>query len=152
LGEPGWLWQRLPHPAVLMGRAIDRLDRQFNTGRNRKAKGIAALAVLVIVAATVGLLLGLLGPLVEVLVLAILIAHRSLVGHVAAVAAGLRLSLNHGRRSVAMIVSRDTEAMQGDAVARAAIESAAENLSDGVIAPAFWFLVAGLPGLLIYKV
>jgi adenosylcobinamide-phosphate synthase len=87
-----------------------------------------------------------------VLVAAVLLAQRSLVDHVRAVADALRLSLGEGKRAVAMIVGRDTTDMQKDDVARAAIESAAENLSDGVIAPAFWFLVAGLPGLLLYKI
>ena len=72
--------------------------------------------------------------------------------HVQAVGDALRLSLNDGRRTVAMIVGRDTAALDETGVARSAIESAAENLSDGVIAPAFWFLIGGLPGLLLYKI
>ena len=83
---------------------------------------------------------------------AILLAQKSLVQHVEAVGDALRLSLSQGRRAVAMIVGRDTAALDEPAVARAAIESAAENLSDGVIAPAFWFLIGGLPGILIYKI
>jgi adenosylcobinamide-phosphate synthase len=74
-----------------------------------------------------------------------------LADHVSAVARALRLSVPEGRRAVAMIVGRDTAAMDGPAVARSAIESGAENFSDGVVAPAFWFAVAGLPGLLAYK-
>ncbi|MCL4133142.1 UNVERIFIED_CONTAM: hypothetical protein GTU68_004971 [Idotea baltica] len=81
-----------------------------------------------------------------------LIAQRSLVQHVQAVGDALRLSLGDGRRAVAMIVGRDVREMDEAAVARGAIESAAENLSDGVIAPLFWFALAGLPGLLVYKV
>ncbi|MDO9524313.1 MAG: CobD/CbiB family cobalamin biosynthesis protein, partial [Gemmobacter sp.] len=73
------------------------------------------------------------------------------VDHVRAVATALRSSLADGKRAVAQIVGRDTASLDQPAVARAAIESAAENLSDGVIAPAFWFLIAGLPGILIYK-
>ena len=152
LGEPGWLWSRLPHPAVVMGRAVSALERSLNRGRHRKAKGILALLVLMIASGVVGWLLSLAGPAVEILVVAILLAQRSLVDHVAAVAAGLRQGLPEGRAAVAMIVSRDTADMDAPRIARSAIESAAENLSDGVIAPAFWFLVAGLPGLLIYKV
>jgi adenosylcobinamide-phosphate synthase len=71
---------------------------------------------------------------------------------VQAVAHALRLSLRDGQMVVAMIVGRDTAVLDRSGVARSAIESAAENLSDGVIAPAFWFLVAGLPGLLLYKI
>ena len=100
----------------------------------------------------IGAVLSLFGPIVITLAAAILLAQRSLVQHVSAVADGLRMSLDQGRRNVAMIVSRDTRDMDTSATARAAIESAAENLSDGVIAPAFWFLIGGLPGLVIYKV
>ena len=85
------------------------------------------------------------------IVVAVLLAQRSLVDHVDAVANALHLSLAEGRAAVAKIVGRDTAAMDEPDVARAAIESAAENLSDGVIAPAFWFLLLGLPGLLAYK-
>ncbi len=81
-----------------------------------------------------------------------LLAQRSLVDHVNAVSRALRISLGDGRRAVAMIVSRDTAQMDASAVSRSAIESAAENLSDGVIAPAFWLLIGGLPGLLAYKI
>jgi adenosylcobinamide-phosphate synthase len=112
---------------------------------------VLTLACLIVVGATLGGLLSLGGPLIEILCAAILLAQRSLVQHVTAVADGLRLSLPQGQRSVAMIVSRDTSNMPQRGVARSAIESASENLSDGIIAPAFWFLVAGLPGLLIYK-
>jgi len=102
-------------------------------------------------ALALGFLLSQFGALVEILIAAILLAQRSLVEHVSAVADALRLSVHDGRMSVARIVSRNTEQMSEAQVARAAIESGAENLSDGVIAPAFWFLIAGLPGLLLYK-
>lgn len=151
LGEPDWLWRRFPHPAVLMGRMIGWLDHHLNTGTARRAKGVGVATLLVLSGWALGCLFSVLGPIAEIIIAAILIAQRSLVQHVTAVADGLRLSLSAGRAAVAQIVSRDTADMQSDAVARAAMESAAENLSDGVIAPAFWFLVAGLPGLLIYK-
>lgn len=151
-GEPKWLWSRLPHPAVLMGICVETLTKWLNGGGTKMAKGSLTAVLLVIGAGLLGWVLSAFGPLVEVLVVAILLAQRSLVDHVAQVADGLRMSLAQGRRDVAMIVSRDTADMDAPAVARSAIESAAENLSDGVIAPAFWFLVAGLPGLLIYKV
>ncbi|MGC1495814.1 MAG: adenosylcobinamide-phosphate synthase CbiB [Sulfitobacter sp.] len=152
IGEPEWLWKRLPHPAVLMGRAIGWLDQRLNNGTSRKAKGILTLVVVMIGAGALGHLLSFFGPVIEVLLAAILLAQRSLVSHVRAVSDGLRLSLPSGRKAVAMIVSRDTAQMDTSQAARSAIESAAENLSDGVIAPAFWFLVAGLPGILIYKI
>ncbi|MBM1633401.1 cobalamin biosynthesis protein [Sulfitobacter mediterraneus] len=151
LGEPKWLWQRVPHPAVLMGRVVGWLDERLNTGNGRKAKGLLALLLLILLGYLIGQILAAFGPVAEIATAAVLLAQRSLVQHVQKVADGLRMSVQQGRRNVAMIVSRDTTAMDGSAVARSAIESAAENLSDGVIAPAFWFLIGGLPGLLIYK-
>ncbi len=151
-GEPDWLWKRLPHPAVMMGRVIGMCDKRFNTGTARKAKGVLVLVALMTTAGLLGYLLSLFGPVIEILITAIILAQRSLVTHVRAVAEGLRMSLPQGRRAVAMIVSRDTADMPGANIARSAIESAAENLSDGIIAPAFWFLIGGLPGLLIYKI
>ena len=152
LGEPKMLWSRLPHPAVLMGRAVAFADARLNHGPARRLKGVLAVALLVLGAALLGAVLQALGPVAEVIVGAILLAQKSLVQHVTAVAQGLRCGVAPGRAAVAMIVSRDTREMDRDGVARAAIESAAENLSDGVIAPLFWFLLAGLPGLLVYKI
>lgn len=151
LGEPNWLWSRLPHPAVLMGKSVSWLERRLNTGASKRAKGVLAIALLVCLGLCLGWGLSRFGPLVELLVAAILLAQRSLVEHLRAVATGLSQSLTQGRQAVAMIVSRDTDSMTGPQVARSAIESGSENMSDGVIAPAFWFLVAGLPGLLAYK-
>ncbi|WP_085864268.1 adenosylcobinamide-phosphate synthase CbiB [Pseudooctadecabacter jejudonensis] len=151
LGEPKWLWDRLPHPAVLMGRAIGWADGRLN---NRTyVTGVAVVAVLVWAMICLGAaLMAVPGVWVEVIVGAVMLAQRSLVDHVRAVADALRISLGDGRGAVAMIVGRDVSGMDSPAVARAAIESAAENFSDGVIAPLFWFVVAGLPGLLVYKV
>lgn len=151
LGEPDWVWSRVPHPAVLMGRLIGWMDKRFNHGTARRLKGSACLIALVGTGLCIGLALSAAGFVVEVICAAILLAQRSLADHVAAVATGLRHSLAEGRAQVAMIVSRDTSQMTESAVARAAVESAAENLSDGVIAPAFWFLVGGLPALVAYK-
>jgi len=151
IGEPEAIWSRLPHPAVLMGRAIGWVDRQMNNGEGRLVTGAIALAGLVALAWAIGWAIARLGWPVEVLAAAILLAQRSLVEHVREVADALSLSLDDGRGAVAKIVGRDTEALDEAGVARAAIESAAENLSDGVIAPAFWFLLLGLPGLLAYK-
>ena len=151
-GEPKWLWSRLPHPAVLMGRAVAWCDRSLNRGPGRRAKGVCAVFLLSVGAGCLGWMVSWGGPLVECIVAAIILAQKSLVDHVRAVAAALRISLGDGRHMVGMIVGRDTSSMEVPDVARGAIESAAENLSDGVIAPAFWFLVAGLPGMLIYKI
>ncbi|MGR3614904.1 MAG: adenosylcobinamide-phosphate synthase CbiB [Paracoccaceae bacterium] len=151
IGEPKWLWSRAPHPAVLMGRVVAFLEARLNQGENRQAKGAVTAALLVLTGVVLGNILALGGPVIEAVVATFLLAQRSLVQHVGAVAQGLRLSLDAGRRAVSMIVSRNTEDMTGSQVSRSAIESASENLSDGVIAPALWFLVAGLPGLLVYK-
>ena len=150
-GEPRMLWDRLPHPAVLMGRLVAFLDRTLNTGQDRKSKGVLALSLLCFIAAVFGSLLSQFGWVIEIIVAAILLAQKSLVDHVRAVATGLRTSIEEGRFAVSMIVSRDTKDMNEAQVARSAIESAAENFSDGVIAPAFWFLVGGLPAMLVYK-
>jgi len=149
-GEPKWLWSRLPHPAVLMGRLINWADTRYNTGARRKAKGIVLLIVLVSISGAIGALIATV-PYLDIIAAAILIAHRSLIQHVKAVATGLETSLPDGRNAVAMIVGRDTQDMDASAVARGAIESAAENFSDGVVAPVFWFLIGGLPALMIYK-
>ena len=141
------LWDRLPHPAVLMGRLVAFLDRTLNTGQDRKSKGVLALSLLCFTAAVIGSLLSQFGWVIEIIVAAILLAQKSLVDHVRAVATGLRTSIEEGQFAVSMIVSRDTKDMNEAQVARSAIESAAENFSDGVIAPAFWFLVGGLPPL-----
>jgi len=152
LGEPRALWDRWPHPAVLMGRAVAALDARLNRAPAQRLRGVAALGLLMLGAGGLGVgLAALPGQLAEVIVAAVLLAQRSLADHVGAVARALRLSVADGRAVVAMIVGRDTAAMTGPDVARAAIESGAENFSDGVIAPAFWFAIAGLPGILIYK-
>lgn len=150
-GEPKWLWSRVPHPAVLIGKAIGQADDRFNHGQNRKAKGVVLCAVLVVAALIIGSAIQIFGPIAEAIAAAILLAHRSLTDHVRDVANALRVSLPSGRLAVARIVGRDTTAMDQPAAARAAIESAAENFSDGVIAPIFWFALGGLPAMLAYK-
>jgi adenosylcobinamide-phosphate synthase len=160
-GEPPWLYRRLPHPVVLIGRAIAGLERRLldpGAGESRKrAAGVLLLAVVAGGAWLFGTAVHLalrsvpMGWLVEGLLLGTLLAQRSLIEHVAAVARGLRESLPAGRRAVAMIVGRDPERLDAAGVGRAGIESLAENLSDGVMAPLFWAAVAGLPGILAYK-
>ncbi len=153
-GEPDWLWSRAPHPAIVIGRLIDRLDRALNEGTGQRAKGVVAILVLVAVATLAGLLIAAIpiaGPVLSVLLVAILLAQKSLVDHVRAVAEALPEGLDAARREIAKIVGRDPATLQEPDIARAAIESAAENLSDGVVAPAFWFAIAGLPGIVVYK-
>lgn len=152
-GEPRWLWSRIPHPAVLMGYAVNWIDSRFNCGSYRRVRGVASFGSLCAVALMLGMFLSTLpgGWVIELAAASVLLAQRSLASHVRNVASGLRISVGDGRRAVAQIVGRDTKGMDQAAVARAAVESAAENLSDGVIAPVLWFLVAGLPGLLVFK-
>ena len=150
-GEPNWLWSRISHPVVVIGKLITLGDQRLNKPPAQKTKGIVFLFVLLTISGLLGTTLNQLGPIVQTLLIAILIAQKSLVDHVGAVAAGLRRSLTEGKKAVSLIVGRDFAEMDEAQVTRAAIESAAENFSDGVIAPIFWYMVAGLPGLIIYK-
>lgn len=150
-GEPDWLWSRVTHPAVAIGRGIGWADRRFNHGSFRKAKGVILTLCLLLGGLLAGLVIAQFGWVVEAIVAAILLAQRSLADHVSDVARALRLSVAAGRVSVSRIVGRDTAQMDEPAIVRGAIESGAENLSDAVVAPVFWFLILGLPGLLAYK-
>ena len=158
IGDPRWLWGRIRHPVVLLGSVIDRAEQRFNRGgaARRLLSGTLLLVVVVAAAAATGvLLLGFIaetGWIVEALAVTILLAQRDLFDHVRAVATALkRDGLEEGRRVVARLVGRDTAVLDDHGVCRAAIESCAENFADGVVAPVFWYLVAGLPGILVYK-
>lgn len=151
LGEPRWLWSRLLHPAVIIGNIISKLSNLMNHAPQQRTKGVLLVLTLAIGGGITGLFITWLGPIADVVTVAILLAHKSLVEHVSDVAQSLRMSLFSGQRSVSMIVGRDTANMNTEQVSRAAIESMAENFSDGFVAPVFWFLVAGLPGIIIYK-
>ena len=163
VGDPDWLWRRLPHPVVWFGAAIGFADRHLNlesdTPAQRRLKGRVAIALLLALAIAAGAIihillfgLGPFGWLVEALIVAVLLAQKSLADHVRAVAVALRVGgLAEGRKAVSMIVGRDPDTLDRPAVARAALESLAENFSDGIVAPALWYAVAGLPGLFAYK-
>jgi adenosylcobinamide-phosphate synthase len=162
MGEPAWLYRRLPHPVVLIGRVVARLEGRLldpaaADGRKRRM-GVVLLVLVAGGAAALGAILhaGLAalprgGWVVEGLLASTLLAQRSLAQHVTAVADGLERGLAPGQQAVALIVGRDPERLDAGGVGRAAVESLAENLSDGVIAPLFWAAVAGLPGLIAYK-
>ncbi|MET0221622.1 MAG: adenosylcobinamide-phosphate synthase CbiB [Tardiphaga sp.] len=162
IGDPDWLWQRLPHPVVWIGHLISLLERQLNrprwAGGQRKFAGVVTVVLLVTGAVVVGGLLedGLEGSwywfLLKALIASTLIAQRSLYQHVARVRdAFTNGGLAAARSAVAMIVGRDPDRLDDAGVTRAAIESAAENFSDGVVAPVFWLALLGLPGLIAYK-
>jgi adenosylcobinamide-phosphate synthase len=161
IGDPAWLQRRLPHPVALIGAAITRLERRWlDLGQPAailRRRGLMLALAVVLASALVGLCLQWLclqipfGWLVLGLLLSSLVAQRGLYEHVAAVAAGLRKGLAQGRAAVAHIVGRDPEQLDAPAVARAAIESTAENFGDGVVAPLFWGALLGLPGMLAYK-
>jgi adenosylcobinamide-phosphate synthase len=161
-GEMGALFRALPHPVAVAGRAISWCERHLNRPKRsfavRRVRGVLTVIVLVGAAAALGWGLrelcrtSLLGAIVEAFAIAVLLAQRSLFDHVAAVSLGLlHGGLAGGRSAVSHIVGRDPQSLDGPGIARAAIESLAENFSDGVVAPAFWYVVLGLPGLFAYK-
>lgn len=164
-GDPMWLYRRVPHPVVLIGRLVGALESRLNRAERppflRKALGVLTVAAVVGAAAVAGWALAALlrlpeiaawGWVVEASLASTLIAWRGLDDHVRAVARGLEDGgLAVGREAVRHIVGRDPETLDEAGVARAAIESAAENWSDGVGAPVFWFVLLGLPGLAAYK-
>ena len=120
LGEPKWLWNRLPHPAVLMGQAISWMDARLNQGDSRKLKGVLVAAALVIGGWIIGDIIAWFGWLPTVIIAAILLAQRSLVDHVKDVATGLRTSTEDGRHAVAKIVGRDTKGLDQSGISRSA--------------------------------
>lgn len=162
IGDPDLLWRRWPHPVVLIGKVIGFLDRTLNrdglTQERRKLHGVVALVTLVAIGFGLGCAIEYaarllpFGQILTVTVTAVFLAQKSLYQHIAAVRDGLlNDGLIGGRKAVAMIVGRDPQTLDEAGVSRATIESCAENFSDGVVAPAFWFAVLGLPGLIAYK-
>ncbi|MEM8853900.1 MAG: adenosylcobinamide-phosphate synthase CbiB [Pseudomonadota bacterium] len=157
IGDPDRVWRRLPHPVVWFGRLIHHLDATFNRGGGKTAKGALALAIAVaawaIPAAALSVLcdaLGVAGLALEVVVASVFLAHNSLHVHVRRVLDAPDITA--ARRALSMIVGRDTKDLDETAVNRANIETLSEGVCDGVVAPAFWFAVGGLGGLVAYKV
>ena len=155
VGYPDWLFRRVGHPVSWIGWLIGALDGRLNDPAVaepvRRRRGVAALLAVVGVAWAGGALVGRGGRGAVVVAASSLLAARSLHAHVAAVAAGLDRGLDEGRTALSRIVGRDVAELDADAVARAAIESLAENFADGVVAPAFSFAVGGLPLMAAYK-
>ena len=157
IGDPRWL----PHPVRLMGWLTALLDRTLN--RERLGEGarvfFGAVAVLLVTGASAAAgwavahhaaALGW-GWLAELVLVAMLLAQRTMADHLVRVARALDAGADPARAELRHIVGRDVSALDEPGIARAAIESGAENYSDGVVAPAFWYLLLGLPGLLAYK-
>lgn len=155
LGDPLWL----PHPVVLIGKTIALLERRFNRGTHRRLAG--AFVAVGLVCATFFLTWWLLRLLsfsiwlkmaVEALLVFYCLAGTTLVREVKGVFLAAEKSLEAGRRQVSRIVGRDTMSLTAHEVKIAALETGAENLSDGVVAPLFWYALLGVPGMLAYKV
>ena len=160
LGDPA----RLPHPVVYMGRWISFWERRLNHGKQRRLKGaVFSIASIVTVFGVTHALWRLPENIhicfpfscLHTLLFAVLtffcLAGRTLRHEVRMVFEALEESLDKGRRQVARIVGRDTEQLSAQEVRTAALETLAENLSDGVIAPLFWFALLGVPGMMAYK-
>ncbi len=162
-GYPNRVYTAIGHPVTWIGRLIRFLDRSLNreswSPGTRHAAGVIALAILLLLTGLVAwilqfllLPLAILGLLILAILASTLLAQRSLLEHVSAVAKGLRTDgLEAGRQAVSMIVGRNPKSLDEAGVSRAAIESLAENFSDGIVAPAFWLGLGGLPGVALYK-
>ncbi|MCV3208880.1 adenosylcobinamide-phosphate synthase CbiB [Mesorhizobium sp. YC-39] len=163
LGYPDWLLRSIGHPVTWFGRLISFLDARLNRATDsdalRRRRGVHALLVIVLVPAVIALILEILlwqilpfGLLIVAVLATSLLSQKSLAEHVEAVADALdNGGLAVGRVAVSHIVGRDPETLDRAGVCRAAIESLAENFSDGIVAPAFWIGVGGLPGGVAYK-
>ncbi|MBU1336861.1 MAG: adenosylcobinamide-phosphate synthase CbiB [Alphaproteobacteria bacterium] len=160
-GYPQRLVELIGHPVIWMGRFISFMergvDKRQRTPRQRRDAGILTLAMLLLV--TLGITLAVqqvlrsmpLGWVLEIMLATPFLAQKELGRAVEAVAIALRSSLDAGREAVSHIVGRDPQALDEAGVARAAIETLAESTSDGVVAPWFWLVLLGLPGIALYK-
>lgn len=156
VGYPDRLHRRLPHPVAGLGALINvgerRLNRPERSPGVRRLSGVATVVGTAGVAALAGLAASRLPGPAPVMAATLGLAQRSLYDHVTAVAKALEADdLPAARTAVGMIVGRDTAALDASGVAAAAIESLAESFNDGVVAPAFWLALGGLPGLYAYK-
>lgn len=154
----GWLldWLfgdpvRLPHPIVWFGKAIAWCEHRLNQGSYRKAKGGMTAVALIAATYAIGFLINSQLSIINFLIVFYCLAGTTLIREVREVFLALDRSLDEGRKQVARIVGRDTSELSAQEVRTAALETLAENLSDGVIAPLFWFALLGTPGMLAYK-
>ena len=155
LGDPAWL----PHPVVGFGRMISWCEHRLNSGNHRKWKGgvVAVSLIALVFFATLALVhyLSMLWVVIGICLKSVLIfcclAGTTLIREVKEVFRATDRSLEEGRKQVARIVGRDTSELSAQEIRTAALETLAENLSDGVIAPLFWLAVGGVPGMMAYK-
>ena len=152
IGDPAWL----PHPVVGYGKMISFGEHHLNKGTHRKLKGaLMAIVLISMVFAVAYFGLSILPPFgrvgVDLILIFYCLAGTTLIREVRQVFLALDRSLDEGRKQVARIVGRDTSELSAQEVRTAALETLAENLSDGVIAPLFWFAILGIPGMLAYK-
>ena len=152
IGDPAWL----PHPVVGYGKMISFGEHRLNKGTHRKLKGaLMAIVLISMVFAVAYFGLSILPPFgrvgVDLILIFYCLAGTTLIREVRQVFLALDRSLDEGRKQVARIVGRDTSELSAQEVRTAALETLAENLSDGVIAPLFWFAILGIPGMLTYK-
>ena len=152
IGDPTWL----PHPVVGYGKMISFGEHRLNKGTHRKLKGaLMAIVLISMVFAVAYFGLSILPPFgrvgVDLILIFYCLAGTTLIREVRQVFLALDRSLDEGRKQVARIVGRDTSELSAQEVRTAALETLAENLSDGVIAPLFWFAILGIPGMLAYK-
>ncbi len=157
LGYPAWLLARIGHPVMWVGRMIAAMDRHWNRAPHARATGVLAALVLVVTGGAAGLVIerlasGWSGMIAIILIATAGLAQRSLHDHVAAVIRPLAAGdLDAARLALSGIVGRDTAALDTSGIAAAATETLAESFCDGIVAPAFWFLILGLPGLFAFK-
>ncbi len=157
IGYPKWLQTKFGHPVQWIGALISRLDEELNSSEATRSSG--ALALLVLIACvglpvlTLAIMLAYIpfGWLITTILATPFIAQSSMREHVTDVEQSLDISIIRARISVSKIVGRDSNALDENGIAKAALESLAENTSDGIVAPALWLAIAGLPGIAIYK-
>ncbi len=162
VGDPGFIFRVVRHPVAVIGSCVGWFDRKLNreqrSDMDRAMRGAVVVAIVVVVTGAIGWGIAWLtrnhdfGVIIEFFLLITLLAQRGLYDHVKAVATALNdEGVEAGRAAVAHIVGRDPSRLDDHGVARAALESLAENFADGVVAPVFWYILFGFPGLLVYK-
>lgn len=154
-GDPRWL----PHPVVAMGKIIAWGEKRLNKGNKRMMKGALFSTILILSSFLIVFFiikgLDYLSPYLSILFSSVVVffclAGKTLIDEVRNVFVAVDSSVEEGRKQVARIVGRDTSALSPQQIRTAALETLSENLSDGVIAPLFWFILLGVPGMFAYK-